>query len=86
MPLGRVVIYDDDHYYLGSTIALSARARGCEVTLVTRILRNHRKILFCLFPGIEGEGSKTVTQFRGLPKSLIQVALGRNYTVQWRIP
>jgi dimethylamine/trimethylamine dehydrogenase len=35
LPEGRVVIYDDDHYYLGSAIALLAAANGCPVTLVT---------------------------------------------------
>jgi dimethylamine/trimethylamine dehydrogenase len=35
LPEGRVVIYDDDHYYLGSAIALLAAANGCQVTLVT---------------------------------------------------
>ena len=35
IPEGRVVIYDDDHYYLGSAIALLASASGCQVTLVT---------------------------------------------------
>ena len=34
-PSGRVVIFDDDHYYLGPVIALALRARGNEVTLVT---------------------------------------------------
>ena len=34
-PRGRVVVYDDDHYYMGSSIALLASAGGCEVTLVT---------------------------------------------------
>ena len=32
---GRVVIFDDDHYYLGPVIALALRARGNAVTLVT---------------------------------------------------
>ena len=35
LPEGRVVIYDDDHYYLGSAIALLASASGCQVTLVS---------------------------------------------------
>ena len=35
LPEGRVVIYDDDHYYLGSAIALLASASGCRVALVT---------------------------------------------------
>ena len=30
-PAGRVVIFDDDHYYLGPVIALALRARGNEV-------------------------------------------------------
>ena len=34
-PSGRVVIFDDDHYYLGPVIALALRARGNAVTLVT---------------------------------------------------
>ncbi len=34
-PTGRVVLFDDDHYYMGGVLAeLCARA-GCEVTLVT---------------------------------------------------
>jgi len=35
LPEGRVVVYDDDHYYLGTACALLARANGCHVTLVT---------------------------------------------------
>ena len=35
VPNGPVVIYDDDHYYLGSVLALSLRSRGHDVTLVT---------------------------------------------------
>jgi dimethylamine/trimethylamine dehydrogenase len=32
---GRVVVYDDDHYYMGSTIAEYCRHRGNEVCLIT---------------------------------------------------
>ena len=32
---GRVVIYDDDHYYLASALALMLRARELAITLVT---------------------------------------------------
>ena len=32
---GRVVIYDDDHYYMGSVIAEALVARGCVVDFVT---------------------------------------------------
>jgi dimethylamine/trimethylamine dehydrogenase len=35
VPGGRVVLYDDDHYYLGSVIALLLRREGVAVTLVT---------------------------------------------------
>jgi dimethylamine/trimethylamine dehydrogenase len=34
-PPGHAVIFDDDHYYLGSVLALALRARGNRVTLVT---------------------------------------------------
>ena len=35
MPDGPVLIYDDDHYYLGSAIALKLRAQNIPVTMVT---------------------------------------------------
>jgi dimethylamine/trimethylamine dehydrogenase len=35
MPQGHVLIYDDDHYYLGSAIALKLIAEGSRVTMVT---------------------------------------------------
>ena len=34
-PDGRVLIFDDDHYYLGSVLALQLRAGGHDVVLVT---------------------------------------------------
>ena len=34
-PEGRVVIFDDDYFYLGSVIAEALRKRGCEVTYLT---------------------------------------------------
>ncbi|MEM7206647.1 MAG: FAD-dependent oxidoreductase [Pseudomonadota bacterium] len=34
-PQGRVLIYDDDHYYMASVIAELLMADGCDVTLVT---------------------------------------------------
>lgn len=34
-PEGHVVIYDFDHYYMGSCMAELLRKRGCEVTIVT---------------------------------------------------
>jgi dimethylamine/trimethylamine dehydrogenase len=35
LPQGRVIVYDDDHYYLGSATALMLCDRGAQVTLVT---------------------------------------------------
>jgi len=35
MPKGRVVVFDDDHYYMGGVLAELAAQAGCEVTFVT---------------------------------------------------
>ncbi|MHA1152667.1 MAG: oxidoreductase [Alphaproteobacteria bacterium] len=35
LPEGRVVVFDDDHYYMGAVIAERLRAEGTPVTLVT---------------------------------------------------
>ena len=35
LPAGHVVLYDDDHYYMGSVLAELLIARGCRVTFVT---------------------------------------------------
>ena len=35
IPDGPVVVYDDDHYYIGGVIAEKLRGNGLEVTLVT---------------------------------------------------
>jgi dimethylamine/trimethylamine dehydrogenase len=32
---GRVVVFDDDHYYIGAILAEKLRNEGCEVTLIT---------------------------------------------------
>ena len=34
-PTGRVVIFDDDHYYMGGVLAELLRSEGCEVTIIT---------------------------------------------------
>lgn len=34
-PQGRVVIYDDDHFYMGGVMAELLREKGCEVVLIT---------------------------------------------------
>jgi len=35
IPAGNVLVYDDDHYYMGSVLAELLLKRGCHVTLVT---------------------------------------------------
>ncbi len=35
LPSGRVVVFDDDHYYMGGVLAELLAREGCEVTLVT---------------------------------------------------
>src|SRR5512143_2750907 len=35
LPAGRVVLYDDDHYYMGGVLAELLVNQGCEVTLIT---------------------------------------------------
>jgi dimethylamine/trimethylamine dehydrogenase len=35
LPSGRVILYDDDHFYLGGVLAELLAQNGCEVTLVT---------------------------------------------------
>lgn len=35
MPSGRVILYDDDHFYLGGVLAELLAQNGCDVTLVT---------------------------------------------------
>ena len=35
LPEGRVILFDDDHYYMGGVLAELLATRGCDVTLVT---------------------------------------------------
>jgi dimethylamine/trimethylamine dehydrogenase len=35
LPRGRVVLYDDDHYYMGGVLAELLASNGCDVVLVT---------------------------------------------------
>ena len=35
MPTGRVILYDDDHFYMGSVLTELLTQNGCDVTLVT---------------------------------------------------
>jgi dimethylamine/trimethylamine dehydrogenase len=35
LPSGKVIIYDDDHYYMGGVLAELLASQGCEVVLVT---------------------------------------------------
>ena len=48
-PTGRVIVFDDDNYYLGSVVASALAAAGAEVTIVTpvadgcRLVVQHRR-------------------------------------------
>lgn len=35
LPTGRVLVYDDDHFYMGGVLAELLAQQGCEVTLAT---------------------------------------------------
>jgi dimethylamine/trimethylamine dehydrogenase len=35
LPQGRVILFDDDHYYMGGVVAELLAGKGCEVTLIT---------------------------------------------------
>ena len=35
LPSGKVVVFDDDHYYMGGVLAELCAQKGCDVTLVT---------------------------------------------------
>lgn len=35
IPSGKVLVFDDDHYYMGGVVAELLNAQGCDVTLVT---------------------------------------------------
>jgi dimethylamine/trimethylamine dehydrogenase len=54
MPQGHIVIYDDDHYYLGPVIALALAQQGNTVTLVTPQGRA------CSFGGYTQEQAQTI--------------------------
>jgi len=56
MPKGHIVIYDDDHYYLGPVMALELASRGNAVTLVTPQGRP------CSFGSYTQEQGQTITQ------------------------
>jgi len=35
LPKGRIILFDDDHYYMGGVVAELLAGKGCEVTLIT---------------------------------------------------
>lgn len=66
VPDGSVVIFDDDHYYMGPVLSLALRARGHEVTLITPAGRAgqwsyHSSELFSTNKGMLEAGVKIVT-------------------------
>jgi dimethylamine/trimethylamine dehydrogenase len=75
MPAGPVVIYDDDHYYMGGVIAEKLRRAGLAVTLVTpaesasswthNTLEHERIQTRLLELGVEIVASREITAFNG---------------------
>lgn len=91
MPSGPVVIYDDDHYYMGGLIAEKLRLAGLEVTLVTpaplvsawtvNTLEQGRIQARLLELGVEICANEAVTDFSGGEAGLACVFTGRRRTI-----
>ncbi len=85
MPEGPVVVYDDDHYYMGTVIAEAIRKSGVPVTLVTPedkistwgayTMDRSRAQAKLMEMGVELVVSQTLSGFDGA-----EVALSCNYT------
>ena len=54
LPEGRVVIYDDDHYYMGGVLAELLQGHGCQITIVTPS---------AVFVGLDPETRSNSTRF-----------------------
>ena len=97
-PFGRVVIFDDDHYYLGPVIALALRARGNEVTLVTPAGRagqwssytneQHASIRAMLDAGVEIVANKVVDRIAsdGVTVSCVFSGQPQDIDADWVLP
>ena len=88
-PAGPVVIFDDDHFYMGGVLAEKLRREGLEVALVTPAeaasvwtantleVRHIQKRLLEL--GVEIVPNRTVTRFDGEAAELACVFTGRQF-------
>ena len=97
-PSGHALIFDDDHYYLGSVIALSLRARGNSVTLVTPAGRagqwsdytneQHTSIRALLDAGIEIATNLVVDRVvpGGVVASCLFSGRQREFDADWFLP
>ena len=97
-PSGRVVIFDDDHYYLGPVIALALRACGNEVTLVTPAGRpgqwssytneQHASVRAMLDAGVEIVTNEVVERLEPLRVTTSCVFSGRQRVIaaDWVLP
>ena len=84
---GRVVVFDDDHYYLGAVLAEKLRNDGCEVRLVTpadrasawtaNTLEQHAIQKHVLNVGIELMLNRNVVQYDGTHVAVECIYTGR---------
>jgi len=91
MPAGPVVLFDDDHFYMGGVLAELLRERGLDVTLVTpadtasawtiNTLEQPRIQRRLLELGVTLRLAQTVTAFRGDRADLACIYTGRTSEV-----
>ena len=97
-PSGRAVIFDDDHYYLGTVIALALRARGNAVTLVTPAGRagqwcgytneQHASVRALIHAGVEIVTNRVVDRIApgGVTASCVFSGGQRDIDADWILP
>jgi dimethylamine/trimethylamine dehydrogenase len=86
---GPVVLYDDDHYYMGAVLAEKLRAAGLDVTLVTPAgtvgewsfnteeqLRTQKRLLDL---GVNILTAKAVSGFDGVSAEITCVYTGKSH-------
>ena len=94
LPAGPVVVFDDDHYYLGALLAENLRRAGCSVALVTpaglvsawtvNTLEQHAIQRRVLALGIEVSTNRNIVEFDGARCLLACTYTGRQTEVAAR--
>ena len=97
-PSGHAAIFDDDHYYLGTVIALALRARGNTVTLVTPAGRagqwssytneQHASVRALIHAGVEIVTNRIVDRIApdGVTASCVFSGRQRDIHADWVLP